>query len=67
MTWKKKTRTASETACSDANYAVKLLELFFKKEELQEPNVYGKQFKGVQNNKNALDEQKVALIIYYKL
>ena len=53
MTWKKKTRTASETACSDANYAVKLLELFFKKEELQEPNVYvyGKQFKGVQINK----------------
>ena len=60
----KRIRGASEMACSDANFSVKLLEIFFKKEELNQPNlnVYGKQFKGSDNHKIALDEKRVALI-----
>lgn len=62
----KRIQAASEMACSDANYSVKLLEIFFKNDELNKPNlnVYGKHFKGSDIDKIALalDEKRVALI-----
>ena len=59
-----KVRIASQTSCSDKNFAVKLLQLYFTKEELSidELNVNGKNMRGQKVNKIALDQTKVEFI-----
>ena len=57
-------RLAAQTSCSDKNFAVKLLQLYFTKEQLSidDLNVYGKNMRGQNSNKVALDKTKVELI-----
>ena len=60
----KKIRVASELACSDTNFAVKLMEVFFDANELTLPNlnVSGKQFNGSTDPKVGLDPERVDAI-----
>ena len=60
----KKIRVASESACSDKNFAVKLLQIFFTNDELCVPNlnVYGKNMRGNNEQKVALDDVRVESI-----
>jgi hypothetical protein len=52
-----KIRKANESACSDKNFAVKLLQIFFNTYELsvENLNVYGKNMRGHNEQKLALD------------
>ena len=59
-----KIRKASQTSCSDQNFAVNLMQIFFQNHELvlDNLNVYGKNLKGMNEKKLALDEKRVEFI-----
>jgi hypothetical protein len=59
----KKILIASQRACSNQNFAVQLMEIFFNEDELTIPNlnVRGQKHKGSNEDKVGLDAEKLEL------
>jgi hypothetical protein len=64
ITLEQKIRKESELACSDSNFAVRLMRVFFKDDELrvENLNVYGQTMRGTYDEKVSLDPERVGFI-----